>query len=324
MPSTIKIGNLNAYKLHRRLIGTASWKARVTAIKEIGADILGIQEVIVDETDEKGEPRDKAHWTADAAAVIEQLADECGLTAATVTTGGSPGPVAMANNEHRGWYTALLWNPSKAGAVPGGFRAYGAPDFWHGFTTAQFDVGAGEPVTVASYHGDPFRGDWRLAEALRVKGAFRRTGGAKPGFVVGDFNGLSAAKVLGADGRPRYYDGEPYRDQDHDDLEYQVLAGTIGGEQLADRRQSEVLLRRGFMVDTAAHLGVPPEPTVGHWEDGRGDPDPWGPRRIDLILATRPVAPAVISYRTHRSAAAEEAADHLPVVCEFDPTKMES
>ncbi|MGW4750773.1 hypothetical protein ACWEPR_39935, partial [Streptomyces sp. NPDC004290] len=75
------------------------------------------------------------------------------------------------------------------------------------------------------------------------KSAFRTTGGAKPGLVLGDFNALSAAKADGPECE-QYYDPEPYLDQDHDDLEYQLLEGTIGTTQLADRRQSEVLLRR--------------------------------------------------------------------------------
>ncbi|MGP4114017.1 endonuclease/exonuclease/phosphatase family protein [Streptomyces sp. 4N509B] len=312
---TRRLANLNAYKLGRATIGTASWKARVTAIREICPDILAVQEVIVDET------RPSSEWAAEASAVVQRLAAETGLSATTVRPGGARGPTAMANNRERGWYTALLWNPDTVAPVEGGFRPYGAPDFWHGLTTLQFDIGAAVPITVASYHGDPFRGDWRRQEGIRLKSIFRTTGGAKPGLALGDFNALSAATIDGPGGE-RYYDSEPYRDQDHDDLEYQLLEGTIGTEQLADRRQSVVLLRRGFMVDAAAHLRVPWHPTVGHWEDGRGDPDPWGPRRIDLIYATRPVEPALVSYFTHKSPAAEEASDHLPVVCDIEPSKI--
>lgn len=312
---TIRLANLNAYKLDHATIDTASWKARVTAIGEIAPDILALQEVIVDET------RPSSEWATEASTIIQQLAAETGLSATTVRADGTPGPTAMANNLARGWYTALLWNPSTVTPVKGGFRAYGAPDFWHGFTTARFNIGAADPITVASYHGDPFRGNWRYDEAFRIKSVFRTTGGAKPGVALGDFNALSAAKISGPEGE-RYYDEEPYLDQDHDDLEYQLLNGTIGKEQLADRRQSEMLLRRGFMVDAAAHLGVPWQATVGHWEDGRGDPDPWGPRRIDQVYATRPVVPALVSYTTHKSPAAEEASDHLPVVCEIDPSKI--
>ena len=311
----IRLANLNAYKLRRDDIESPQWKARVAVIREISPHILALQEVIVDES------RPSSEWATEASTIIQQLAAETGLSATTVHSDGRPGPTAMANNLARGWYTALLWNPNTVTPVAGGFRPYGAPDFWHGFTTMRFDIGSAEPITVASYHGDPFRGNWRRDEAFRIKSVFRTTGGAKPGLLLGDFNALSAAKVQGPEG-DQFYDPEPYLEQDHDDLEYQLLEGTIGKEQLADRRQSEVILRRGFMVDAAAHLGVPWQATVGHWEDGRGDPDPWGPRRIDLVYATRPVAPALVSYSTHTSAAAREASDHLPVVCEIDPSKI--
>lgn len=315
MSRTIRLANLNAYKLGHSLIGGDSWKARVTTIREIAPDVLALQEVVVDET------QPPSDWAVEASAVVQQLAAECGLSATTLRADGTPGPTAMASNVHRGWYTALLWNPATVEPTWGGFRPLGAPDFWHGYTTCAFDVGAAEPLIVGSYHGDPFRGDLRRHEAFRIKSVFRTTGGAKPGLLLGDFNALSAAKIPGPDGE-RYYDAEPYLDHDHDDLEYQLLDGTIGGKQLADRRQTEVLLRRGFMVDAAAHLGAPWQPTVGHWEDGRGDPDPWGPRRIDLVLATRPVAPALLDYATHSSPAARDASDHLPVICTIDPSKI--
>lgn len=225
----------------------------------------------------------------------------------------------MAHNTHRGWYTALLWNPDTVAFTPGGFRPYGAPDFWHGLTTGRFDIGAVEPLQLAVYHGCPFRPGFRFDEALRLKSVFRRTGGAKAGVAIGDFNAPSAAKILGPDGEFVFYDAEPYLDQDHDDLEYQVGPVVPGQPQLARREQTEALLRRGYMVDVAAHLNTPWQPTVGHWEDGLGDPDPWGPRRIDLILATRPVTPALMRYGTHASAAARQGADHLPIYADIDP-----
>ncbi|MDT0321862.1 endonuclease/exonuclease/phosphatase family protein [Streptomyces millisiae] len=309
----MRIANLNAYKLSPTARGSAGWQARITAIREINPDILAVQEVVVDE---RALPRER--WNSAAAEVIHDLAEQCGLTATARASSGRP-HVAMAANGHRPWYTALMWRPSTVSLLPDSFAPYGAPDFWHGLTTASFDVGGPEPLIVASYHGDPFRPNFRADEALRIKGIFRRTGGVKPGFLVGDFNAPSAAVIDG-----EYYDDEWYRDQHHDDLEFQVQAGTIGGAQLADRRQAQALLRGGNMVDAAAHLEAAWRPTVGHWADGRGDPDPWGPRRIDLILATRPVAPALVSYATHRSAAALDASDHLPVIADFDPTAMRS
>jgi endonuclease/exonuclease/phosphatase family metal-dependent hydrolase len=321
---TRRLANLNAYKLTPATRGTSAWDARVTAIQEIEPDILALQEVVVDE---RVTSRDS--WEAEAAALIQDLAAQCNLTASVGVTEGYPHGTAMAANWHRPWWTALLWNPETVQMVEGSYRPFGAPDFWHGCTTALFDVGARQPLLVASYHGDPFRPDFRYNEALRVKGTFRTTGGVKPGFCVGDFNALSAAlrKRRWWQLRRKYYDPEAYLNMRHDDLEFQIHPSRIGRRfrrQLADRRQTTALLRKGYMVDAAAHLGVPWAPTVGHWEDGRGDPDPWGARRIDLILATRPVAPALTRYQAHRSAAAEEASDHLPVYVDFQPELVEA
>lgn len=315
-----RIANLNTYKLKRIDRGTPGWSARVTTLDEISPDICGLQEVIVDEN---ATPRER--WDSEAAETIQDFAAACGLTAAVGATLAHPHGTAMAANFHRPWYTALLWNPDTVGLVS--FRPYGAPDFWHGLTTAQFDVGAREPITVAVYHGDPFRPNFRADEALRIKGIFRRTGGVKPGFLIGDFNGLSAARLQRRwwQLRGQYYDPEPYLRQRHDDLEFQVRAGRIGRtfrRQLADRRQTQVLLRNDYMVDASAYLNTPWEPTVGHWDDGKGDPDPWGPRDIDKIFGTRPARPALLSTTIHRSATALEASDHLPKYADFDPRRI--
>ncbi|GGU55744.1 hypothetical protein GCM10010211_20670 [Streptomyces albospinus] len=317
MPQNIRIANLNAYKLTPASRSTSSWTARLTAIQEIAPDILALQEVVIDEN-----VTGRDDWEHEAASLIQDLADECGLSASVGASDGHPHGTAMAANWHRPWWTALMWNPNAVGVIEGSYRPFGAPDYWHGCTTVRFDVGAKEPILVASYHGDPFRPDFRYNESLRLKGTFRTTGGVKPGFVLGDLNSISAAEVDDGQGGRRYYDDEPYTEMDHDDLEFQVQAGTIGTTQLADRRQTETLLRKDYMVDAAAHLGAPWEPTVGHWADGQGDPDPWGPRRIDLILASRTVAPALTAYRTHRSPAAEQASDHLPVLADFDPSNI--
>lgn len=303
---TIGAGNFNAYKLRLDARATTEWNDRVTAVQELAPDLLGLQEVVVDEA---ATPPDQ--WHAVAAQTITAFAEDCGLTASVRATPGRPYGVTMAANVHRAWYTAVLWNPDAASVVPGTYRPFGAPDFWHGLTTVAFDIGAAEPLTLVAYHGDPFRPNWRTEEARRIKGALRRPGGVMPALVVGDFNALSAAQVPGPDGTLRYYDHEVYAEQDHDDLEYQVQEGTIGGEQLADRRQTELLLRRGYMVDAAAHLGVPWHATVGHWKDGQGDPDPFGERRIDLVLATRPVTPALVAYGVQDSKAALAGSDQI-------------
>ncbi|MEV0188364.1 endonuclease/exonuclease/phosphatase family protein [Kitasatospora purpeofusca] len=306
----MRITNFNLYKARPSEIGTARWRARVAAVRELAPDILTVQEILVDEVP------DLRDWERAAAEVVRRLAADCGLVA-DLPRGGTAG-VATAASLHRPWYTAVLWNPEAVAAVPNGFQSYGAPDFWHALTTVRLDVGASEPLLVASYHGDPFRPDFRATEALRLKGLLRRTGGAKVGLVAGDFNSVSAS--TGPDGG--FYDAEPYTGQDHDDLEYQCVPGTVGSTNVADRRPTEALLRRGFTVDAAAHLGVPWQPTVGYWADGDGDPDPWGARRIDLVLVTRPVVPALVRYGVHVSPAGEVASDHRLVHVDVDVARI--
>ncbi|WP_019062458.1 endonuclease/exonuclease/phosphatase family protein [Streptomyces prunicolor] len=310
----LKIGNYNAYKLCLDARGSTAWLARVKAVQELAPDILGLQEVVVDEA-----AIPCSQWDAIAAQTITAFAEDCGLTAAVPATPGRWHGMAMAANAHRAWYTAALWNPNTAAIVPDTYRPLGSPDFWHGLTTAAFDIGAPEPLTAVSYHGHPGSPLYRTEEARRIKMILRRTGGVKPAVAVGDFNALSAAQVPCPDGTLGYYDAEVYADQRHDDLEYQVQDGTIGGTQLADRRQTEMLLRNGYMVDAAAHLGAPWQATVGHWADGQGDPDPWGERRIDLILVSRPVAPALTAYGVLDSAAALAGSDHRIVWTTLDP-----
>ncbi|MCX5604858.1 endonuclease/exonuclease/phosphatase family protein [Streptomyces phaeochromogenes] len=175
---TIRIANLNAYKLRLEARGTTAWKDRVTAVREIDPDVLGLQEVVVDER-----TTEKREWDAAAAATIHAFAADCGLTSAVDVTPGYPYGTCMASNSDRSWYTALLWNSQSVGVVPGGYRPYGGPDFWHGFTTARFDLGIGEPALVASYHGHPINKDARRAEGWRIKSIYRTTGGAKPGLL---------------------------------------------------------------------------------------------------------------------------------------------
>lgn len=185
MPRNIRIANLNAYKLSPTTRNTRSWAARVTAIQEIAPDILALQEFILDES---GTGRDR--WESEAASLIQDLSEECGLSASVRVSAYHPHGTAMAANWHRPRWTALMWNPHTVDVVEGSYRPFGAPDYWHGCTTARFDVGAKVPVLIASYHGDPFRPDYRYNEALRLKGTICTTGGVRPALCVGDFNSI--------------------------------------------------------------------------------------------------------------------------------------
>lgn len=59
--------------------------------------------------------------------------------------------------------------------------------------------------------------------------------------------------------------------------------------------------RASMAREREADLAVPWQATVGHWEDGRGDPDPWGARCIDLEWSHtggQAVSPSGSSERT--------------------------
>ncbi|MGW4378959.1 hypothetical protein [Kitasatospora sp. NPDC004531] len=219
--------------------------------------------------DEKGTADTADRHDRKAAAITARLAADCGLSGAIP---GGTAVTATAPSAERTWCTAMLWNPATVSPVPRIFRPLGAREFHHGVTTFAFDVGAAEQLPVASYHGSPFRPDRRANGAIRLKGLQRRSGGARPAAILGYFNPLSAAQVLGPDGRMGSHDAEPYTDQAHDDLEYQCVAETVGTGNVADRRQSPVLLRDGFAVDAAAHLGAPWQPSSGHWPTARAIP----------------------------------------------------
>ncbi|MET8538472.1 hypothetical protein ABZV67_44045 [Streptomyces sp. NPDC005065] len=81
---TIRLANLNAYKITPATRGTSSWNARATAIQEIAPDILALQEVVVDEN-----TTSRDSWEDEAAALIQDLAEQCGLTATVGAPTGS-------------------------------------------------------------------------------------------------------------------------------------------------------------------------------------------------------------------------------------------
>ncbi|MCC3766093.1 endonuclease/exonuclease/phosphatase family protein [Streptomyces sp. UNOC14_S4] len=295
----VRFGTYNLYKLAipRAQEERNRYEQVVRSIRTMGVHVLAVQEIIGAEPD-------------DGAKVLWQLADDTGLTCTTApdpTTGTSAGP-ALASSQHH-FHTGLLWHPDLT-AVPGGWRAYnGAPDFWHSLATLVLDAG-GPPVKFASFHADPFRPDWRYNEARRVTSAFRA---GVPGAIGADWNAISADHRT--DGT--LFDDDPYTAQDHIDLEYQVeWREDPTAPPKADRRASEVL-RRGGLLDTAAVLDVPWEPTTGHWTDGQGDPDRWGPRRIDTIRITDHLVPALRAHRTVRTPDTLAASDHLPVVVDL-------
>ncbi|CAM5313564.1 endonuclease/exonuclease/phosphatase family protein [Streptomyces abikoensis] len=296
---TVRFGTYNLFNLAPPQTSSDQkrYDCLVRAIRGLDVQVLAVQEIL-------------GSTPEDGSRVLSRLADDTGLVCTTTPdpATGAPAGSALASSQHS-FHTGLLWHPDLQ-AVPGGWRAHnGAPDFWHSLATLVLDIG-GQRVKFASFHADPFRPDWRYNEARRVTSAFRS---GIPGAVGADWNAISA------DRRPdgSLFDDDPYTGQDHIDLEYQIeWRDDPTAPPKADRRAGEVL-RRGGLLDTAAVLDVPWEPTTGHWANGRGDPDRWGPRRIDTIRITEHLAPALRAHRTVRTSDTLAASDHLPVIVDL-------
>ncbi|RSO07013.1 hypothetical protein DMH18_26625 [Streptomyces sp. WAC 06783] len=310
----IRIGTYNLFNLSAPR--SAAEKERYDAIVEVirGLDVhaLCVQEVLGTSPEEAG-------------LLLRQLAQDTGLECMTAPdpASGAPSGPAIAASQHghpdasgafRGnFHVGVLWAPDVE-PVPGGWRAYnGLPDFWHALATIRLDFGS-TPIKVGSFQGDPFRPDWRYNEARRVTSAFL----GQLGILGADFNCISADTWPGT---TRYYDHDPYTEQDHDLLEYQILWRDDPSEPpVADRRAAEVMRRQG-LLDAAPLANAPWHPSCGHWTDAVGTPDIWGPRRIDTLRVTRRLAPGVHTHRTVQTTESLAASDHLPVVTEIEPDK---
>ncbi|GGZ93018.1 hypothetical protein [Streptomyces bluensis] len=267
--------------------------------------VLGIQELLGD-------------TKADARRLIRRIAHDTGMCCEAIPARrhkaipalASQAAGASANRFHVG----LLWTPDIE-PIPGTLRAYeGGSDFWHGLVAATFRAGGPVPTRWCSYHADPFRPERRLWEAHRVLSVFQDP--AIPGGVAADWNGLSA------DRRPRgeYYDPEPYLEQNHRKLRYQVTFDPKdpNAPKLANRDAGEFLRRDpGGLRDTAAVLDVPWQWSCGHWVDAKGRPDDFGQRRIDTLRVTADIAATTRTHLTHDGPDAEAASDHLMVTADF-------
>lgn len=312
----IRIGTYNVFNLStpRNPEEKERYARLVGVIRDLDVHALAVQEVLGDTPE-------------DAGTLLRQLADDTGLdcmTAPSQVTGAASEP-AIAASQHghpdkdgvfRGnYHVGVLWHP-EVRPLPGGWRAYnGMPDFWHALATVRLDFG-GTAVKVGSFQGDPFRPDWRYNEARRVTSAYL---GNQLGVLGADFNCVSADCLPGTGA---YYDDDPYTEQKHDMLEYQILWRNDPSElPVADRRAAELMRRQG-LLDTAPLANAPWAPSCGHWTDAAGNPDIWGPRRIDTLRLTRRLAPGVRTHHTIRTATSLAASDHLPVVAETETREI--
>ncbi|MGW7004187.1 hypothetical protein ACWGCW_15540 [Streptomyces sp. NPDC054933] len=306
----IRTGTYNLFNLFlpRSTEEKERYELLVRVIRELDVHALAVQEVLGETLEEAG-------------ALLRQLADDTGLKCMTApnSISGAPSEPAIAASQQghpdqhgvfRGnYHVGVLWAPDIE-PTPGGWRAYnGMPDFWHALATVRLDFG-GSPIKVGSFQADPFRPDWRYNEARRVTSAFLK----QLGILGADFNCVSADFLPGS---TTYYDHDPYTEQDHDLLEYQILWRDDPSEPpVADRRAAEVMRRQG-LLDTAPLANAPWQPSCGHWTDAAGNPDVWGPRRIDTLRVTRRLALGIRTHRTVRTTNSLAASDHLPVVADI-------
>lgn len=270
-----------------------------TVLKEIDPDVVCVQEI-------RGSGPDRS---------LARLGDAAGLdwraTPGWISGDDAEAPTAAIAIGAADFHVGLLWRPGII-PVPGSFRQIGRAQggLWHAAASIALPVGGPTPLTVVSCHLDPFRPETRFAEAARIASL---TAG-KTAIVAGDFNGPSA------DRRPdgTYYDPDPIEQYGwHDAATYQVAwDDDPDAAPRVDRRAAE-RLRRAGLVDAAAALDAPWQPSCGHWPD-----DPHGLRRIDRILATATVRPALRSHEVVDTETTRALSDHLPVVVGLDPALL--
>lgn len=254
----------------------------------------------------------------DAGKLLRTLADDTGMRCETIPARGDTPVSALASQAigtsvHR-YHVGLLWT-GDVEPVEGTMLAYeGGADFWHAMVLVNFRAGGPTPTRWCSYHANPFSPGRRLDEARRVLSAFQDPD--LPGGVGADWNNLSAAR------RPdgSFYDHEPYLQQNHRKLRYQVIFDPDNPDapKLADRHATEFLQREpGGLHDTAAALNVPWEASCGHWVDAQGRSDDFGLRRIDTPRVTEDLVPTLKAHITHSGPEADLASDHRMVTADM-------
>lgn len=316
--------NLLDYGLSDTTEATARYERVHEVIRNLGADVVAVQEIIADDPDDEGDP-DKVTL---AGKRLAQLAEATGLEYEH-----TPGKPALAPGNHR-FHVGLLWKPGIEPA--GGFRTYSGTNVWHSLVTLDLDVGAARPLRHAAFHAAPFGRYRRADECERVLSTMTRPDNRPPGLIGGDWNSVSADRVFKPGGvseddaepeRWVYYDADPYTGLDgdgqprqwHGDLVHQTKwEDTDVGERRwwADREPGEVLYAGGLR-DAAATLNAPWRTTVGHWHS-----DPFRERRIDAVRVTHEVVDALRDYAVVDSEPARKASDHLPVLVDYDPAAI--
>jgi endonuclease/exonuclease/phosphatase family metal-dependent hydrolase len=284
----------------------------VEAIRELGTDVLAVQEI-------RGADPDKV------AGRLRQLADDTGMRCLVPTAAGPDAArtpaVAMGS---RGFHCGVLWR-GELEPVPGSLRAVGRGQFWHALAVVTLDAG-GQRIRHAAFHATPFGRRLRADQNERLVAVLTGPKGSLPVLVGADWNTESADRVPDPmTGRQELYEPrDPYAGAEwFDDMIYQCEWDYDEAGQRrhrADRRAGDVLWAGG-LHDAAAVLRAPWQPTAGHHPSDR-----YGvagvSRRIDAIRVTRHLLGALRAYHVTDTPLARETSDHLPVTVEYDPAAV--
>lgn len=250
-------------------------------IYELGAGAIALQET-------------PGHNRKRAAEDLKRLAQATGMEYLMPGLKGEEPQPAFAIG-HYDLSVALLWNPEVVRPIPGTLQTY-EKDFWHALLLGEFEI-EGRRVALASSHAPSRAGhEYRVPEARQL---VQFLGGYELALLGQDRNSVGAdTKTDGT-----YYDPDPYQPDAR-----AKPSGELPETAFPTDRTPGAILTEGGLIDVAPHLGVPWEPTTGHWPDECN-----GYRRIDEIRASRALVEQVLTFQVIRSPFALEASDHVPI-----------
>jgi endonuclease/exonuclease/phosphatase family metal-dependent hydrolase len=292
--------------------GQEHYQQVVESIRELGTDILAVQEIRGSELPVLNDR-------------LRQLADDVGMRC-LVPTGGLPAGVRKPalSMGPRGFHCGVMWR-GEIEPVPGSLRALGAGHFWHSLAAVTLDIG-GHRVRHAAFHATPFGRLMRADQNERLVAMLTGPRGSLPLLIGADWNTESADRILDeSTGRWELYEPrDPYEGVAWmDDMIYQCEWDYDESGQRryrADRRPGDVLWAGG-LHDAAAVLRAPWHATVGYHPSDR-----YGAvgisRRIDAIRVTRHVLDALRAYHVTDTKLTRSASDHLPVTVEYVPSAV--
>jgi hypothetical protein len=314
VPGSVLFSTYNTLDLFdsRGSAGRDHYQLVTEVIRGLDADVLAVQEI-------------RARKPDAARARLRRLAADTGLHCVVPEASGrGPGQTALAIGS-LGYHCGLMW---RAGieVVPGSFRESGPGRLWHCAGWATFRLG-GRLVRHGAFHATPFDRGLRTEQSrLLVTMLMRTPDGSQPLLIGADWNGESADRVAEADtGADRLYEPrDPYAGLPwFEDLAHQCDSGHDEHGvrwHRVDRSAGEVLLAGG-LVDAAAALQAPWQPTAGHFPgDGYGSRGIT--RRIDAIRVTRQVLPALRAHYVTDTSLTRRASDHLPVSVKYVPADI--